>query len=263
MNNKETRVFPISELRLIKPKEGPTTFEGYAAVFNKLSEDLGGFREKIKPQAFKKAIKISDTRALFNHDSNFVLGRLSAKTLDIREDDKGLKFRVVPPATQWAKDLMVSVERGDISQCSFGFTLAKSGDEWSDKDGEMIRTIREVGQLLDVSLVSFPAYPDTSVALRNMEQAKTEQPPDKREIMSEMIEAFLSDNEPSDEQREQYGAVLKDMAQRFSKPMQAELEEPKAEVGEQRDGEPDSDNKPMREVADIPIKDCREFFGKA
>ena len=291
MDNLETRVFDASELRMTKSDDGIMRFEGYAAMFNKWSEDLGGFREKIAPKAFTKALKNSDTRALFNHDSNYVLGRTSAKTLDIREDEKGLKFSVVPPDTTWARDLSVSLGRGDISQCSFGFTLGI--DEWKeDKDG-VSRTIKEVDRLPDISIVTYPAYPDTSVALRNMEQAKTEQPPDKREIMSEMIEAFLSDNELSEEQREQYSAIVDDMAQRFSKPMQIELkeltgeqykqyiailnelskrvnepmqvdsEEQEAEVGEQRDGEPDSDNEPKQEIADIPLEDCRKFFGKA
>ena len=133
-SNLETRVFSSAELRMTKGDDGVPRFEGYAARFNKWSEDLGGFREKIAPKAFRKAIKTSDTRALFNHDSNFVLGRSSAKTLDLREDDKGLKFSVIPPDTQWARDLGVSMERGDVNQCSFGFTLGV--DEWKEGKGK-------------------------------------------------------------------------------------------------------------------------------
>jgi len=260
MDNLETRVFDASELRMTKSDDGIMRFEGYAAMFNKWSEDLGGFKERIAPKAFTKAIKNSDTRALFNHDSNYVLGRISAKTLDIREDEKGLKFSIIPPDTTWARDLSVSLGRGDISQCSFGFTLGI--DEWKEGKDGVTRTIKEVDKLPDISIVTYPAYPDTSVALRNMEQAKTEQPkePDMIALVDEMVGFYFSMKDPTEEKREQYSAVLKDMAERFSKPMQAESEKQEAEVGEQRDGEPDSDNEPMREVADVTPDECRKFW---
>ena len=255
--NVETRVFPASELRVIKQGDGPPTFEGYAAVFNKLSEDLGGFREKIRPKAFANAIKNSDTRALFNHDSNYVLGRTTAGTLDLKEDRNGLKFSVVPPDTSWARDLMVSVQRGDISQCSFGFTLAKNGDEWHEKDGEMTRTIREVNRLMDVSLVSFPAYPDTSVALRSMETAKTVEPPDKRVVIESMVEVFLSEDEITDEHRKQFIPIIDEMIERFGEPTQAENAQ--EEVGEIR-GDEQNDSEPMQATFDK--YELKEFFTK-
>ncbi len=144
---------------------------GYAAVFNSLSEDLGGFREKINPGAFASAIKKSDTVALFNHDSNIVLGRSSAGTLRLKEDKSGLHMEIDPPDTQAARDLMVSIQRGDIKQQSFGFVV--KNDSWETVDGEEIRTIGEVEELYDVSPVTYPAYPDTSVALRSLEINKT------------------------------------------------------------------------------------------
>jgi len=144
---------------------------GYAAVFNSLSEDLGGFREKINPGAFRAAIKKSDTVALFNHDSNIVLGRTSAGTLELKEDKTGLFMEIDPPDTQAARDLMVSIERGDIKQQSFGFIV--KNDSWETIDGEEIRTIGEVEELYDVSPVTYPAYPDTSVALRSLEINKS------------------------------------------------------------------------------------------
>jgi len=145
---------------------------GYAAVFNSMSEDLGGFREKIKPGAFKNALKKSDCRALFNHDSNFPLGRQSAGTLTLKEDDKGLYMEVDPPDTQYARDLMVSIERGDVVEQSFGFTIKT--DEWQeDRDnGKTTRTLIEVDELFDVSPVVFPAYPDTTVAKRSLDEFK-------------------------------------------------------------------------------------------
>lgn len=163
----EVRSFPLSEFRIIRNDEGKIEkLVGHAAVFDKLSLDLGGFREKIAPGAFKKSIKGDDIRALFNHDRNYVLGRTRSKTLTLKEDDQGLYTEITPPDTTWAKDLMKSVDRGDITQMSFGFeTIA---DSWEKKEKEDIRTLEEA-KLFDVSPVTFPAYPDTdvSVALRS------------------------------------------------------------------------------------------------
>ena len=98
---------------------------GYAAVFDSESYSVGNFVEKISKNAFEKSIKRDDIRALFNHDPNYVLGRVKSKTLVLSEDDKGLRYRVEPPETQWAKDLLVSIKRGDVSQNSFGFEIVK------------------------------------------------------------------------------------------------------------------------------------------
>jgi HK97 family phage prohead protease len=168
----ERRFIPISELRATKDGDTPKIV-GHAAVFNKWSEDLGGFREQIKPGAFKKVIKESDTRMLWNHDSNYVLGRVSAGTLTLKEDKDGLSVDNTPPDTQWARDLMVSIDRGDVNQMSFGFRVEK--DEWfEDKDGNITRTILEMRELPDVSPVTFPAYPQTDLALRSLENWKSE-----------------------------------------------------------------------------------------
>ena len=170
MEKEERRFLPL-KLKIEKREDEPTKIVGYAAVFNSLSENLGGFREKIKPGAFRNALKISDTRALFNHDRNFVLGRQSAGTLNLKEDKTGLHIEIDPPDTSFARDLMVSIGRGDITQQSFGFTVKK--DEWKDLDGdEPLRTLTEVGELFDVSPVTFPAYPDTNVAVRSLEAAR-------------------------------------------------------------------------------------------
>ena len=144
---------------------------GYAAVFNKDSENLGGFVERIKPGAFKRALKKSDTRALVDHKSHLILGRKSAGTLRLVEDATGLLMEIDPPDTQYARDLMVSIDRGDVREQSFGFTV--KSDTWADIDKPMAkRTINEVDELFDVSPVTFPAYPDTSVALRSLDQIK-------------------------------------------------------------------------------------------
>lgn len=160
---------PVTELRAIEGENGLRKITGYAAVFNKLSDDLGYFREKIQPGAFKNTIKADDIRALWNHDSNYILGRNRSGTLSLSEDDHGLKIEIDPPDAQWARDLMTSIERGDVDQMSFGFRTIT--DSWQLVDGEDIRTLIEV-KLFDVSPVTFPAYPDTEVGLRSLEEHK-------------------------------------------------------------------------------------------
>jgi HK97 family phage prohead protease len=157
----ERRAFPI-ELR-VEGDEKPK-IRGYAAVFNKMSDNLGGFREKIAPGAFKRTLNNADVRALFNHDPNVVLGRTGAGTLTLREDDKGLWMEIEPPDTADARDLMTLIERGDVDQASFAFRVLK--DTWKNEESkEPIRTLDEV-QLFDVSPVTYPAYPQTSVDVR-------------------------------------------------------------------------------------------------
>lgn len=173
-NEIERRNFSVKELRAITDDDGLRHITGYAAVFNTLSEDLGGFREKIDPGAFSKTIKSDDVRALRNHNDDYVLGRNRSGTLKLSEDQRGLAIDILPPDAQWARDLMVSIERGDVDQMSFGFRTIS--DRWEMKDEEEIRTLEEV-RLFDVSPVTFPAYPDTSVALRSLEQHRNTTPP--------------------------------------------------------------------------------------
>mgnify|MGYP001570458489 CR=1 FL=1 len=139
---------------------------GYPAVFESLSLDLGGFREKIQKGAFANTIINSDIRALFNHDPHFVLGRNKNNTLKLEEDNHGLKMENIPPGTQWANDLLISIDRGDITQMSFGFNVPEGGDRWETINGENVRTLVNV-ELYDVSPVTFPAYLGTEVSVRS------------------------------------------------------------------------------------------------
>ena len=147
---------------------------GYASVFNSLSENLGGFRERIDEGAFNDVLT-DDVRALFNHDSSLILARSQngKGTLSLAVDERGLEYRFTAPPTTYGDDLLVSLERGDVSQSSFGFIVEQ--DDWAqDEEGNTIRTIKKVGRLLDVSPVSFPAYPDSTVAKRNFMEFRTE-----------------------------------------------------------------------------------------
>lgn len=169
--DREERNIGAAELRVKRVEGEPTKIEGYAAIFNSLSDDLGFFREKIQRGAFTNALKTSDARALFNHNSNFILGRQSAGTLELKEDKKGLWMSATPPDTQQARDLMVSIERGDITQQSFAFTVQEDSWKQPEANGDPeIRTIIEVKEIFDVSPVVYPAYPDTDVAIRSKEQ---------------------------------------------------------------------------------------------
>ncbi len=155
-----------SELRIDAPEDGPPTIAGYAAVFNKLSVDMWGFRERIRPGAFRKTLDADpDVRALFNHDSNWVLGRTRAATLSLNEDDHGLSVRITPPDTTAGHDVLESIKRGDVTGMSFAFWVHE--EAWETVDGETVRELIHLGlDGGDVSPVTFPAYPDTEVGVR-------------------------------------------------------------------------------------------------
>lgn len=164
--DRETRRFPLASLEVRAGKTGKTTLVGHAAVFNAISEDLGGFRETIRKGAFAGSLS-RDVRALFNHDPNLVLGRSRSGTLRMEEDEVGLRVEVDLPNTSAARDLAELVARGDVDQMSFAFRTLK--DQWSTEGGEPRRELLDV-ELYDVSLVTFPAYPQTDIKAR--EQAE-------------------------------------------------------------------------------------------
>jgi len=165
MDEKETRTWALEGVEVREEGDAPV-IHGYAAVFNSLSENLGGFRERIAPGAFRESIEADDVRALWEHDPQYVLGRNRAGTLQMAEDARGLRVAIRPPETTWARDLMESMRRGDVNQMSFGFTVVKpGGDAWETVDGQQIRTLKRV-RLADVSVVTYPAYPQTSAEAR-------------------------------------------------------------------------------------------------
>jgi hypothetical protein len=168
------------ERRIIKTKievraegEGDQpTIVGHGAVFNSLSDDLGGFREMIMPGAFSEAVESDDVRALFNHDPNLILGRNISGTLRLAEDGVGLNYEIDPPETQYAKDLMVSIQRGDVDQSSFGFRVIEESWRQPDDENPLPTRILHKVRLFDVSPVTFPAYPATNVSMRALDKAK-------------------------------------------------------------------------------------------
>lgn len=163
----ERRLVALSGIRANDPNETPS-ISGHAAVFNEWSVDLGfmgELREEVAPGAFTDTLTKIDQRMLFNHDSNFVLGRKSAKTLELNEDSKGLAYLNYPPNTNWANDLLVSIKRGDINQMSFAFVAVEDAWRYDRETQITYRTLLKV-DLYEVSLVTFPAYPQTSANVR-------------------------------------------------------------------------------------------------
>lgn len=141
---------------------------GYAAKFMNRSQDLGGFIEQIDPQAFTRTLSEgADVRALIDHNPSLILGRTVSGTLRLETDSTGLLVEITPPDTTYARDLMVSLERGDVTQMSFAFVTKQ--DTWAKEGVTNIRTLLDV-DLHDVSAVTYPAYLDTEVGLRSLSQ---------------------------------------------------------------------------------------------
>jgi HK97 family phage prohead protease len=167
---KEIRTFGL-ELRAMDQEE-KRTVRGYAATFESRSGDLGGFIESIDREAFSET-DMEDVRALFNHDSNFVLGRTKAGTLRLMVDENGLAYEIDMPDTQLGRDMYESIKRGDISQSSFAFTI--EDDEYRKEGDTVYRTIKKIKKLYDVAPVTFPAYESTSVQARKIDELKNKE----------------------------------------------------------------------------------------
>jgi len=161
----ERRAFAVDrmEVRAAEDDVKLRTIVGHAAIFNRDADIGGWFAESVAPGAFKRAIAEDDVRSLFNHEPSYILGRNRAGTLKLSEDDEGLLSTTYPPDTSYARDLLVSIERGDVSQMSFAFRVLR--EEWDETGDTLKRKILEV-ELFDVSPVTYPAYVQTDVGLR-------------------------------------------------------------------------------------------------
>lgn len=194
-NGMERRTFELEDLKLEQRSDGLVPrIRGHAAVFDSDSEDMGGngirILERVAHGAFSKTLQEADVRALINHDPNLVLGRNKAKTLALAEDERGLAVDIDPPSTQYARDLAVSMERGDVNQMSFAFRAMKDRWEKTKDDATGVttytRTLLEA-KLYDVSVVTFPAYPDTDASMRGWMQSEG-MPEDLRQFVEPLLE---------------------------------------------------------------------------
>jgi len=149
-----------------------STVTGYAAIFDSPSVDLGGFVEIIGVGAFKKVLASgADVRCLLNSDPSVIFGRTRAGTLRLSEDSRGLRYECDLPDTTDAHNLRILLDRGDISQSSFGFSVAANGDSWTRGADGPVRTINEVAELMDVGPCTFPKFVATEIALRSLMHA--------------------------------------------------------------------------------------------
>jgi len=160
-----------TEIDLRQAEEGKEVIEGYALKFERWSDTLGHwfrFREKLDKDCLRNA-DLSKTTALFNHNENKILGR-NGVNLELEIDNIGLRFKVSPIDTTYAKDLMENIRAGVINQCSFAFSISIDDDaeEWRESETEpevYERTIKKIDTIYDVSIVTTPAYPDTEAVV--------------------------------------------------------------------------------------------------
>lgn len=185
MTGAETRRLPLADAGIqvrANNAEGTARFSGYASVFNSRTA-IGnplrwGFYEEIAPSAFSKTLTEGDARMLIDHDSYYVVSRSSAGTLTLSEDERGLAVdSALDTELSYVRDLQANLRNGNVSGMSFGFYVIK--DEWNQEQVEIegadpvqvdVRIIREV-RLIEVSAVTFPAYPDTEAELKAVARA--------------------------------------------------------------------------------------------
>lgn len=185
--DKEVRTFGAVDCELRAARRG-RMIDGVGIVFNRLSNDLGGFREIIMPESVDGVLENSDILGLINHDeSRGVLARytMGEGSMDVQKTNNGVKYIFEAPDTNLGEEALSGVRRGDIRASSFAFTVAEGGDRWDKQtDGTYIRTITKFDKIYDFSLVYRPAYSDTSVAVRSLIDIRTK---DAEKIAAEAI----------------------------------------------------------------------------
>lgn len=177
----EKRVLPLfeAELRVKRADDGTKKIVGYAAKFDKMSQNLGGFVEKIDKRFFDRALKTADVRGLKNHSEHHVLGRTKSGTMELHVDDIGLRYEIKVPETQVGRDTVTEIERGDMDGSSFSFTVEDEGDHWDSSVNPPIRTLMSCRDLFDVGPVTYPAYLDTEVSCRSFDRFKESEQRDR------------------------------------------------------------------------------------
>lgn len=188
MTDLERRAFVVDGLQIETREGGAPRLRGHAAVFHQLSEDLGGFREQILPGAFAEALQKDDVRLLINHDG-LPLARTASKTLELSEDARGLAFAAdLEPADPDVQRLLPKLKRGDLSQMSFAFAIRPGGQDWAKDDhGQIVRTLKRL-RLFGVSVVTYPAYPQTDVGLRELRAWQAQQTPCRQNLLQALAQ---------------------------------------------------------------------------
>ena len=169
--------------------------EGYFIRFNEETELWDGVFEEVAPEAVEDSLKKNDIRCLFNHDTSIVLGRTGNGTLELKKDSKGIFGRVkINPNDKQALDIYARIERGDINACSFGFNIIN--EEIQNRDDGTVKFILKKIDLHEVSPVTFPAYPTTSIQARekDLEEYKKRKLEAKKNKLKERLEGCLSNS---------------------------------------------------------------------
>jgi HK97 family phage prohead protease len=169
--------------------------EGYFIRFNEETELWDGVFEEVAPEAVEDSLKNNDIRCLFNHDTSIVLGRTGNGTLELKKDSIGIFGRVkINPNDKQALDVYARIERGDINACSFGFNIIN--EEIQNRDDGTVKFILREIDLKEVSPVTFPAYPTTSISARkkDYEQYKQKQLELRKNKLKERLEGCLSNS---------------------------------------------------------------------
>jgi HK97 family phage prohead protease len=179
-----TVLLPESKPEVRKIEGEPTKIIGYAVRWEQLSVPIYGmFQERFSKGAFTN--RMADVYASWQHDSREVLGR-TPNTLQLFEDDTGLRYEITPPS--WAEKYVETIERGDVRGSSFIFKSVR--EEWDDSNPDMpIRSVREA-ELIEVSPVTRPAYPSSSVGIRSEEDVFSGRPKPDATLTKERNKKF-------------------------------------------------------------------------
>ena len=204
----ETRV-NATEFEIREESDG-MSFSGYAAVFDSPSEPLP-FIERIQRGAFRKSLRSrNDIKFLWNHDTGEILGSSRAKTINLIEDDRGLRIEGTLPNTSRGRDVAELLRRGDVDSMSFGFSVPAGGDAWSDDGSE--RTLKSV-RLHEVSLVAFPAYPGTAglQSVRGLDKVAERTGVDS-DALADALLKIEDGQEISSDEKDMLARVISDLA---------------------------------------------------
>ena len=184
----ERRTYTVQDVEARQADDGTMRISGYAAVFNDPSVPLP-FVERIAPGAFRKTLtETPDVRLLINHEG-LPLARTKNGTLTLTEDERGLYMDAVIADTQEGRDLYTLIQRGDMDQMSFAFRVIRQ--KWNE--GRTERTLTELSLADgDVSVVTYPAYPTTSVEAREALRTAIEAIKEGREITGESLAVLNS-----------------------------------------------------------------------
>jgi HK97 family phage prohead protease len=239
----ETRTLPVHELRLLDSDQNDRPqIRGIAVVYNELSQDLGGFREQFAPGSLRKTLQESNVKAVWNHDDKYVLGSVKAGTLRLNDTTEGLEMIADPPETEWANGLLESIRRGDVDQMSFRFQVVR--DDWDQRsNGEVVRTVLEA-KLIEVSPVSFPAYPQTALSLRGLLGSDLQD----QEIEKALVKARAGRLEETD--KEKIRAIVDSLSKHISTPGQVSTSEEQSEAVAEKPQEERVDGTSFRDLED-------------